>query len=157
MRWSLHRLVALAVLVTGAALAPAGTEAVAPAAVAATPAPAAVVSEMQRAIERARRQFEARDQAGVLAAVSEHYRSGGLTKPALREQLTAMFALYRQLRARVTLDRVAMVEGAAWVYTTGEITGQLPLVGWVTVLSWQGEPEVVRLEATGWRLFGFQD
>jgi hypothetical protein len=30
-------------------------------------------------------------------------------------------------------------------------------VGWVTVLTWQAEPEVARHEATGWRLFGFQD
>jgi len=29
-------------------------------------------------------------------------------------------------------------------------------VGWVTVLTWQTEPEVGRREDAGWRLFGFQ-
>ena len=68
-----------------------------------------------------------------------------------------MFALYQQLRARVTVDRVEMVGEGAWIYTSGEVSGRLPIVGWVTVLAWQGEPEVARREATGWRLFGFQD
>src|SRR5439155_2978251 len=44
-----------------------------------------------------------------------------------------------------------------WFYTTGEVTGRLPLVGWVTVLSWQREPEVVRRQGEVWRLVGFQD
>jgi hypothetical protein len=93
----------------------------------------------------------------VLASVSEQYRSNGMTKAAVRDQLNGMFALYQQLRARVTVDRVEMVGEGAWVYTTGEVSGRLPIVGWVTVLIWQGEPEVARREATGWRLFGFQD
>ena len=80
-----------------------------------------------------------------------------MTKPAVRDQLNGMFALYQQLRARVTVDRVEMVGEDAWVYTTGEVSGRLPIVGWVTVLTWQGEPEVARREATVWRLFGFQD
>jgi hypothetical protein len=80
-----------------------------------------------------------------------------MTKAAVREQLAATFALHQQLRARVTLERVQLVAETAWVYTTGEVTGRLPIVGWVTVLSWQNEPEVARREGTGWRLFGFQD
>jgi hypothetical protein len=68
-----------------------------------------------------------------------------------------MFSLYQQLRARVTLERVHLVAETAWVYTSGEVSGRLPIVGWVTVLSWQDEPEVARREAGGWRLFGFQD
>lgn len=123
----------------------------------ATPAPPEVAVALQRAIEAARQRFEARDLAGVLASVSDQYRSGGLTKPALREQLNAMFGLYQQLRARVTVDRVDIVDGAARVYTSGEVSGRLPIMGWVTVLVWQGEPEVARREAAGWRLFGFQD
>ena len=123
----------------------------------ATPAPARVVSEVAAAVELARARFEARDLAGVLAWVSEGYRSGGLTKAGVREQLAAMFALYAQLRARVSVDRVELVDQAVWVYTTGEISGRLPVVGWVSVLTWQGEPEVARREPTGWRLFGFQD
>jgi hypothetical protein len=129
----------------------------APPAPVATPAPSQVVTELQSAIERARQRFEARDLAGVLAAVSERYRSSGMTKAALREQLLAMFALYQELRARVAVERVEMVDGGAWVYTSGEVTGRLPLMGWVTVLAWQGEPEVARREAAGWRLIGFQD
>ena len=134
-----------------------GLLAQAPPPVVATPAPAAVVAQMRTAVEQARRQFEARDQASLLAAVSEQYRSSGITKAALRDQLQAMFGLYRELQARVTVERVEMVNGGAWVYTTGEVAGRLPMVGWVTVLAWQTEPEVVRREATGWRLFGFQD
>jgi hypothetical protein len=68
-----------------------------------------------------------------------------------------MFALYQQLRARVTVDRIDLVDGAARVYTSGEVSGRLPFMGWVTVLTWQGEPEVARRESAGWRLFGFQD
>jgi hypothetical protein len=123
----------------------------------ATPAPPTVVTELRTAIEAARQRFEARDRAGVLVSVSERYRSAGLTKAAVREQLSAMFALYQELRAQVTLDRVEMVGARARVYTTGEVSGRLPLMGWVLVLSWQDEPEVARREAAGWRLFGFQD
>jgi hypothetical protein len=133
------------------------TTAPAPGTVVATPAPAEVVVELQGAVETARQRFEARDLAGVLASISEHYRSSGLTKRAVRDQLVAMFSLYQQLRARVTVDRVAMVDGRAWVYTSGEVSGQLPFMGWVTVLTWRGEPEVARREGAAWRLFGFQD
>lgn len=146
----------LLVLAAGGTLRDPGAQA-APTLVA-TPAPAHVVAELRGAVERARQQFEARDQAGILAAVSEQYRSGGITKPGLRDQLQAVFALYPQLRARVAVDRVDLVDGGAWVYTTGEVTGRLPVVGWVTVLTWQREPEVARREAAGgWRLYGFQN
>jgi hypothetical protein len=120
-------------------------------------APAAVVAELVSSLERARARFEARDLAGVLAWVSDRYRSGGLTKAGVREQLAAMFTLYQQLRASVTVERAEMVDDGVRVYTTGEVSGRLPVVGWVTVLTWQGEPEVARREAGGWRLFGFQD
>ncbi len=129
----------------------------APTTIVATPAPPEVAAALKSAVELARARFETRDLAGVLASVSERYRSNGMTKAAVREQLNAMFALYQQLRARVTVDRVEMVGEGAWVYTSGEVSGRLPVVGWVTVLTWQGEPEVARREATGWRLFGFQD
>jgi hypothetical protein len=128
-----------------------------PPAIVATPAPPEVAAALKSAVELARARFETRDLAGVLASVSEQYRSNGMTKPAVRDQLNAMFALYQQLRARVMVDRVEMVGEVAWVYTTGEVSGRLPIVGWVTVLTWQAEPEVARREATGWRLFGFQD
>jgi hypothetical protein len=133
------------------------TAALARDALVARPAPPHVAAEMVQAVERARERFEARDLAGVLATVSEHYRSSGLTKAAVREQLLGMFALYQELRARIIVDRVELVNGATWVYTSGEITGRLPLIGWVPVLAWQAAPEVARREAPGWRLFGFQD
>lgn len=116
-----------------------------------------LVSELRPAIERARQRFEARDAGGVLAHVSEQYRSSGMTKAGLRQQLLAMFELYEALRARVSIDSVQPVEGAVWVYTSGEVSGRLPLVGWVTVLTWQNQPEVARREDAGWRLLGFQD
>jgi hypothetical protein len=131
--------------------------AAAPASVVATPAPPHVVAELSSALERARTRFEARDLAGVLASVSEQYRSSGITKAGVRDQLAAMFVLYQQLRAHVTVDRVEMVDGSAWIYTTGEVSGRVPVMGWVTVLTWQAEPEVARPEPGGWRLFGFQD
>jgi hypothetical protein len=115
------------------------------------------VSELNKVVERARQRFEARDAAGVLAHVSEQYRSGGLTKNDLRQQLLAMFALYEVLRARAIIDNVQVVDGAVWVYTSGEVSGRLPFLGWVTVLTWQNEPEVARRENSGWRLFGFQN
>ena len=123
----------------------------------ATPAPPATVGELGALVEQARVRFVARDAAGVLANVAENYRSAGLTKPALRDQLLALYALYDALRARVQVDQVDIVDGDAWIYTTGEIAGRLPIVGWVTVLSWQREPEVARRQGTVWRLIGFQD
>ena len=123
----------------------------------AVPAPAALVAELGTVVEQARVRFEARDLAGVLASVSEQYRSSGMTKASVREQLLAMFALHQQLRARVTLERVHLVAETAWIYTSGEVSGRLPIVGWVTVLTWQDEPEVARRETHGWRLIGFQD
>jgi hypothetical protein len=122
-----------------------------------SPAPPEVIAELQPLVERARQRFEARDAGGVLTNVSEQYRSGGLTRAGLREQLLSMFALYDALRVRLSVERVQLVDGAVWVYTTGEVSGHLRFVGWMTVLTWQNEPEVARREGAAWRLFGFQD
>ena len=123
----------------------------------ATPAPPGTAEELAAVIEQARRRFVAKDAAGVLAHVADNYRSGGLTKPDVRQQPVALYSLYEELRARVQVNHVEMVNGDVWFYTTGEITGRLPLVGWVTVLSWQREPEVARRQGQIWRLVGFQD
>ena len=144
--------IALLVLMLCAGAIPAG-----PAPLVARPAPPELIGELQPSVERARQRFDARDAAGVLAHVSEQYRSGGLTKADLRQQLLAMFALYEAIRTKVTVDQVQLVEGSVWVYTTGEVSGRLPLLGCVTVLTWQKEPEVARREEAGWRLFGFQN
>ena len=123
----------------------------------ATPAPPGTAEELGALVEQARRRFVAKDAAGVLAHLAENYRSSGVTKPDVRQQLLALYALYEELRARVQLNHVEIVDGDVWFYTTGEVTGRLPLVGWVTVLSWQREPEVARRQGDGWRLVGFQD
>jgi hypothetical protein len=148
------RTVTLAILTLGAVTTPATP---APQPKVATPAPPELITELRPIVERARQRFEARDAGGVLANVSEQYRSAGMTKAALREQLLSMFALYDTMRVRLTVDRVQLVEGAVWVYTTGEVSGHLRLLGWMTVLTWQNEPEVARREGVAWRLFGFQD
>jgi hypothetical protein len=120
-------------------------------------APPAAAAEIRTAVEAARARFEARDAAGVLANVSENYRSTGVTKAVVRQQLLAMFALYEEVRARVRVDRVEIADGRTEVFTTGDVSGRMPLVGWVTVLSWETQPDVARREGNAWRLFGFQD
>jgi hypothetical protein len=106
-----------------------------------------------RAVER----FEARDLTGVLAHISEQYRTGPFTKPALRAQLGTMFRVYDAMRARVRIDEVRLVGDQAWVYSTGEAAGRLPFVGqWITILWWERELEVARRENGSWRLFGYQ-
>ena len=129
----------------------------APAPRVAVPAPPATVGDLGALVEQARVRFVARDTAGVLAYVAENYRSAGVTKAGLRQQLLALYSLYDAVRARVQVDQVHLVDGDAWVYTTGEVDGRLPLVGWVTVLSWEREPEVARRQGAVWRLVGFQD
>jgi hypothetical protein len=153
------RTIVLVMLLAVAAPAPAAQAPTAPAPQpkAATPASPALVAELRPIVERARQRFEARDAGGVLANVSDQYRSAGMTKAALREQLLSMFTLYDAMRVRLTIDRVQLVDGAVWVYTSGEVNGRLPLLGWMRVLAWQNEPEVARRESAGWRLFGFQD
>jgi hypothetical protein len=123
----------------------------------ATPAPPGTAEQLGAVVEQARQRFVAKDAAGVLAHVADNYRSSGLTKPDVRQQLLALYSLYEALRARVQVDHVEVVDGDVWFYTTGEITGRLPLVGWVTVLSWQREPEVARRQGEVWRVVGFQD
>jgi len=148
------RTIVLAILTLGAATTPVAP---APQPRVATPAPPELITELRPLVERARQRFEARDAGGVLANVSEQYRSAGMTKAGLREQLLSMFALYDTMRVRLTVDRVQLVDGAVWVYTSGEVSGHLRLLGWMTVLTWRNEPEVARREGDAWRLFGFQD
>jgi hypothetical protein len=143
----------LALTLTAAAHSP--LEAQAPTAPPGTPAPTATVSELQQTLTAASGRFQAMDTAGVLAYVSDRYRNGPITKSSVRDNLLAMFALYDTLRAQVRLDEVRVVNGAAWVYSTGEISGRLRGLGvWTTVLSWEREPEVARREGAAWRLEG---
>ena len=143
----------LALTLTVAAHSP--LEAQAPTAPPGTPAPTATVSELQQTLTAASGRFQAMDTAGVLAYVSDRYRNGPITKSSVRDNLLAMFALYDTVRAQVRLDEVRVVNGAAWVYSTGEISGRLRGLGvWTTVLSWEREPEVARREGAAWRLEG---
>ena len=123
----------------------------------ATPAPPGTAVALGAVVEQVRQRFVAKDAAGVLAHVADNYRSGGFTKPDVRQQLLALYSLYETLRARVQVDHVEIVDGDMWFYTTGEVTGRLPVVGWVTVLAWHREPEVARRQGEVWRLVGFQD
>ena len=116
-----------------------------------------VVAEIRAAVDRAKLRFEARDAPGVLSHVSEQYRTGPFTKAGVRQQLLAIYEIYPAVRARVVVDAVEMVGDTAWVYTTGEVTGRLPVLGnWMTVWSWERELEVVRREGAVWRLWGYQ-
>ena len=120
-----------------------------------SPAPEPVTRELQQALAAATQRFQAMDTAGVLANVSDRYRNGPFTKTSVREHLLTMFALYDTLRARVRVDEVRMVNGRAWVYSTGEITGRLRGIGaWTPVLSWEREPEVAQREGSAWKLIG---
>lgn len=120
-----------------------------------TAAPAPVTRELQQALSAATERFQALDSPGVLAYVSEQYRNGPFTKTSLREHLQAMFALYDTVRARVRVDDVRLVDSAAWVYSTGEISGRLRGVGlWTSALTWEREPDVARRENGIWRLVG---
>ena len=122
-----------------------------------SPAPAPVVAEIQTALDAAISRFGAMDEAGVLAYVSPRYRTGTLTKAGIAEQLRLVFAIHDQVKARVKIDDVRMVGDLAWVYSTGDVTGRLRMVGgWVPVLSWQRELEVARRENGRWRLYGYQ-
>jgi hypothetical protein len=120
-----------------------------------TPAPPGVVAEIRQALNGALARFNAGDAAGVLAYVSDHYRTGGLTKAALAEQLQALYAVHDAVTARVRIDDVRMIGEQAWVYTTGEVVGRLRWVGGtIPVASWQREPEVAQRESGAWRLVG---
>jgi hypothetical protein len=121
------------------------------------PAPPHVVAQLHRDLAQALRRFEQMDVDGVLVHVSDRYRTGPLTKPALRQQLLTMFATNERVSAIVRIDEVRMIGDRAWVYSTGEVTGRLRFVGTdVTLFSWATSPEVAHLENGRWRLIGDQ-
>lgn len=116
-----------------------------------------MVEEIRTTIVRAVERFEARDLEGVLAHVSEEYWTGPLGKRAVRAQLLTILQIHLQVRARVQLDEVRLVGPHAWVWTTGEVAGQLAFVGqWLGVAAWERELEVARREQGVWRLYGYQ-
>jgi hypothetical protein len=121
------------------------------------PAPPEVVGELRGTLSRVIQRFEARDLNGVLAHISEQYKTGPFTKPTVRTQLGAMFRIYDAMRATVRVDEVRIVGEQAWVWSTGEAAGRLPYVGqWIPLLWWERELEIARRENGVWRLFGYQ-
>jgi hypothetical protein len=122
-----------------------------------TPAPPGVVTEIRGALAQAVERFEARDTEGVLAHVSEEYWTSPLNKRVVRAQLLTILQIHQQVRARVQLDEVRLVGQHAWVWTSGEMSGQLAYVGqWVRLFVWERELEVARREQGVWRLYGYQ-
>ena len=122
-----------------------------------SPAPPQIVAEIREVVENALARFHAMDEAGLLALVSAQYRTDTLTKAGIGDQLRTVFTLHDRVRARVRIDDVRMVGEHAWVYSTGQVTGRLRVVGsWILVASWQRELEVARLENGRWRLYGYQ-
>ena len=121
------------------------------------PAPPAVLEEIRATLAHAVERFEARDAEGVLAHVSEEYWTGPLGKRAVRTQVVTILQLHQQVRARVQVNEVRLVGAHAWVWTTGEMTGQLAIVGqWMRLFVWERELEVARREQGVWRLYGYQ-
>ena len=122
-----------------------------------SPAPPQTVAEIRETVEAALARFHAMDQSGLLAMVSAQYRTDTLTKAGIAEQLRTVFTLHDQVRVRVRIDDVRMVGEHAWVYSTGQVTGRLRVVGsWILVASWQRELEIARREDGRWRLYGYQ-
>jgi hypothetical protein len=93
----------------------------------------------------------------VLAHVSEEYWTGPFGKRTVRAQLLTIYQVHQQVRARVRLDDVRLVGEHAWVWTSGEVTGQLAVVGqWLGLFAWERELEIARRERGAWRLYGYQ-
>jgi hypothetical protein len=121
------------------------------------PAPPEVVVEIRQSVDQAVSRFHAMDQAGLLAMVSPYYRTGTLTKAGIAEQVRTVFTLHDRVRVRVRIDDVRMVGDTAWVYSTGEVTGRVRVLGHtIVVASWDRELEVGRRENGRWRLYGYQ-
>lgn len=121
------------------------------------PASAEVVQEIHGVIAAAMQRFHARDTGGLLSHVSEHYRTGFLTKSILRTKLQTIFGLYDAVQAQVRIDAVRMVGEHAWIFSTGEVSGRVRLLGsWADVIWWDRELEIARREDGVWRLYGYQ-
>ena len=97
------------------------------------------------------------DEDGVMANVSERYRSGSLTKALVRQQLRAMFATNDSVRVSVRIGEVRMIGDRLWVSSTGSVTGRLRFVGTpVVLLGWTDAWDVAWRESGRWRLIGDQ-
>lgn len=121
------------------------------------PAPPEIVAQFQSALVDVVQRFEAMDANGVLRNLSDRYRSGPLTKPLVRDQLGAMFSLHDRVWARIRIDDVRVIGDRYWIYSTGDVTGRVRVLGTVVpLLSWNRAPEVAWQEDGHWRLIGDQ-
>jgi hypothetical protein len=119
------------------------------------PVPPEVLAEAHRTLADAIRRFEAMDEDGVLAYVSERYHSGGLTKAVVRQQLRAIFSTNESVRARVQIREVRMIDGRLWVSSSGDVTGRLRFFGTpVSILGWTDAWDVAWRENGRWLLIG---
>lgn len=117
-----------------------------------------VVAELSRTLTDAIGRFEAMDAEGLLASFSDRYRSGGLTKAAVRQDLQALYAANDAVHARIRIDEVQIVGDRAWVWSTGQVTGRVRVLGTTLILySWERLPEVAWREDGRWRLIGDQN
>jgi hypothetical protein len=120
-------------------------------------APPSLVQELAAMLARAVDRFEAKDVPGVLANLSDQYWTGPFTKRTVQAQLVTLYQVHQQVRARVRIEEVRLVDGLAWVYSTGDVSGQLAVVGqWLGLFAWERELEVARRENGVWRLYGYQ-
>jgi hypothetical protein len=116
-----------------------------------------IVAEIRAALSEAVRRFQHGDVEGVLARVSDSYRTGPLTKSVLRQYLRRIVATNEELFARIRIIDVRMIGDRAWVYSTGTVTGRFKLLGRrVSLFSWEDAPEVAWREDGTWRLIGDQ-
>jgi hypothetical protein len=119
------------------------------------PVTPAVATELERALTDGLRRFEAMDEAGVLANISERYQSGPLNKPLVRQQLRAIYAAHDAVWARVQIREIRMIGNRAWVSSSGRITGRLRFLGThVTLYSWTDAWDVAWREGGRWTLIG---
>lgn len=103
------------------------------------------------------RLFETKDLEGVMALVSDQYRTDWMTKGHIRAQIQGIFTLWENLRVELRIHEIRMTGKLAVITVSGEVTGSPRYIPrGFTVLSWDREWEVARLEAGGWRLYGTQ-
>ena len=121
------------------------------------PAPPDVRAVIESTMRKVIARVEARDLGGALGHVSEQYRTEDVTKAGLRQQLAALFSVYDAVRVELQIDEVRTAGDTAWIWTTGLLSGRLPVIGaWVPAFSWERQPEVARRENAAWRLYGLQ-
>ena len=113
--------------------------------------------EVRRAIADGVKLFEAENLPRLMAMVSDSYRSGPMTKEAIRLQLLGIFQANRELHVTLKIREIRLRGDLVFVRFGGQVTGQ-PLL-WpyrVVIFEWQDLVEVGRREGTVWRLYGDQ-